>query len=555
MRALSLFSALIICASWVPCATLVSRVASSKAGRTTGRRALFPRGDHGEEDLVTLTEQHSPELLLKHGALQRHGAGSAESDQMQPLTLALRGQTGDLIAAASTEKLQEAKVLCTLPKRLRSKPLKALAVAHSLIYSLDLLEHLAEVTRQAGVDMLGDRATLGEVVVVGFTALSRCLIPVLSELGFEVNVVVPSESDAKVARSLGATATLLRDEEAFSDAFPDAVAYVDAIGRQHTSSLSHQLRGRYFSVVPVRVHEAIRSGAMKGLSLGLGPSIFGFPKHQSDADESRTIWTPRPETAGRMSQALDALSRAPGGELHRMMYHIHPEVASWKDYGQVLTWPRDPASGLPFGFAASVSEALKVSEGWGVEDSEDEEHGHAVHHPAHLTEPRHIQLLNEVANHLLEAHREEQEEERLLQQQIEEEVLGGATAVAEATGTLATASPTEVLSRTGVQRLETIEDALRVIHSKNSVSVLLIGGQWCRACKYASAQVRRVAMKFPDVEFFEYRASHRGEPLKSSFGIAAVPTLLLNRNGATIHHASSCSDSKLIAADVESWLL
>jgi len=234
MRALSLFSALIICASWVPCATLVSRVASSKAGRTTGRRALFPRGDHGEEDLVTLTEQHSPELLLKHGALQRHGAGSAESDQMQPLTLALRGQTGDLIAAASTEKLQEAKVLCTLPKRLRSKPLKALAVAHSLIYSLDLLEHLAEVTRQAGVDMLGDRATLGEVVVVGFTALSRCLIPVLSELGFEVNVVVPSESDAKVARSLGATATLLRDEEAFSDAFPDAVAYVDAIGRQHT---------------------------------------------------------------------------------------------------------------------------------------------------------------------------------------------------------------------------------------------------------------------------------------------------------------------------------
>eukprot|EP00968_Pinguiococcus_pyrenoidosus_P020743 scaffold2534_cov260-Pinguiococcus_pyrenoidosus.AAC.8 len=37
---------------------------------------------------------------------------------------ALRGQTGDLIAAASTEKLQEAKVLCTLPKRLRSKPLK-----------------------------------------------------------------------------------------------------------------------------------------------------------------------------------------------------------------------------------------------------------------------------------------------------------------------------------------------------------------------------------------------------------------------------------------------
>jgi len=123
------------------------------------------------------------------------------------------------------------------------------------------------------------------------------------------------------------------------------------------------------------------------------------------------------------------------------------------------------------------------------------------------------------------------------------------------TTSAAAAKPAAVTA--GVTRVESLEEAARLIAASKKPSVLLVGGKWCRACKYASGQVKRVSRLFAesDVAFFEYLASARTEPLTQALGVRAVPTMLLNKEGRTIHQSTSCSDSTVIAADVESWLL
>ena len=540
------------------------------------RMGLFDR------NALSSIERHDEDTLRKHGSIQWRSPDSIRrlplSSGKGPVPLRL-GLSGDrlMVLSGMTPEKGDADDLCGLPPLLRKYPRKALTMGHTLLSSIDLL--LSDALRDGPASLRPGQV----VVVVGLPATARVLVSLLALKGFEVAVVVSSEDDAKVARALGATSVLGNKDQPFCEAFPDAVAFVDALGDMAPRSLEPAVRDRYFSVVTMAVAEAVETGA-----------IAAFANRLPKKDRGITLlntWRPLERTRQEIEGCLALL--ASGGEraVSDRLAILPSELNGLTDYMQAFTWPMDLDSGLRFGFAASVSRKLEQLDTWGVEDGEDPdaEAGPAAPAPAAPPAPK-VKVSPSVAADMLRRKDAEQEVRRrakarsapLRTTSVQQEVAdaleaemqrraqpqGGAPGPA---GREAEAQPRaerdhdplaakmeallELDAEDHVVSVGDLADAAELLAGTPGPAVLLVGGKWCRACRYASRQLRKVAPHFPDVHFFEYKAHSKMEPLHSTLGIRAVPAVLFHKDGKVVHTSTTAADQAGIASEVEDWLL